>query len=79
MNEAFPERIAKITNRIREVRGGKLTEGEFFKRHQGTGTYWAMIEQLFEVAKRKAGFPAENAQAIPTTFTRPGVEQATLF
>ena len=79
MKEAFPERIAKITNRMREVRGGKLTEGAFFTRHQGTGAYWEMIEQLFELAKRRAGFPDENAQAIPDTFKRPGVGQTSLF
>ena len=79
MKEAFPERIAKITNRIREVRGGKMTEGEFFKRHEGTGTYWTMIEQLFDVARRKAGFADEETSPIPMTFRRPGVEQGVLF
>lgn len=79
MREAFPERIAKITNRIREVRGGKLTESEFFTRHEGTGTYWTIIEQLFEVAKRKAGFPDEETDSVPMTFRRPGVEQGVLF
>ncbi len=79
MKEAFPERIAKITNRIREVRGGKMTEGDFFKRHQGTGTYWTMIEQLFDVARRKAGFSDEETGPIQQTFRRPGVEQGVLF
>lgn len=79
MREAFPERIAKITNRIREVRGGRLTEGEFFTRHEGTGTYWTMIEQLFEVAKRKAGFTDEETDPVPMTFRRPGIEQGVLF
>jgi len=79
MAAAFPDRIKKITNRIREVRGGKLSEGDFFKRHQGGGTYWQMIEQLFEMGRRKAGFPAEETRPIPNTFRRPGLEQTSLF
>ena len=56
MAEAFPDRINKITNRIRDIRGGKLTESAFHQRHQGVGTYWQMIEQLYEVSRRRAGF-----------------------
>ena len=79
MTAAFPDRIAKITHRIREVRGGQLTNGEFFERHHGTGCYWTMIEQLFEVTKRKAGFPKDYEEAIPESFQRPGMEQTVLF
>lgn len=79
MKEAFPERIGKITSRIREVRGGALTEGEFFRRHTGKGVYWEMIEQLFSLAMRRAGFTEDEASAIPDTFRRPGVEQGSLF
>jgi len=77
--EAFPERIGKITNRLREVRGGTLTESRFFKRREGQGPYWNLIEQLFELAKRKAGFPDEGLSPIPQTFRRPGREQLALF
>lgn len=79
MAAAFPERIGKITKRIEEVRGGKLSEGEFFKRHHGEGTYWEMIERLFEMGRRKAGFPDETDEPIPRTFRRPGPEQTSLF
>ncbi|HEX6825068.1 MAG TPA: PA0069 family radical SAM protein [Nitrospiraceae bacterium] len=79
MAAAFPDRITKITNRIREVRGGAISEGAFFKRHQGTGPYWTMIEQLFEVYKRKAGLSALRDEVVPATFRRPGIEQTALF
>jgi DNA repair photolyase len=79
MQEMFPERIGKIISRIREVRDGALTEGEFFQRHTGKGVYWEMIEQLFNVAARRAGFAEHYADAIPDTFHRPGVEQISLF
>lgn len=79
MREAFPERIGKITNRLRDVRGGALTESRFFKRQAGQGPYWKMVEQLFALAKRRTGFPEDDTSAIPQTFRRPGVEQASLF
>jgi DNA repair photolyase len=79
MAAAFPERVTKITNRIRDVRGGAISNGAFFERHRGAGPYWAMIEQLFTVAKRKAGFPALFDETVPATFRRPGIEQTALF
>lgn len=77
--EAFPERMGKITNRLREVRGGPLTESRFFKRREGQGPYWKLIEQLFELAKRKAGFSEYGLTPVPQTFCRPGREQPALF
>jgi DNA repair photolyase len=84
MAAAFPDRIGKITNRVREVRGGRLSEGEFFKRYEGTGPHWELIQQLFEVSRRKAGFPdRHDDHSIPNTFRRPRSaqipEQTTLF
>jgi hypothetical protein len=38
-----------------------------------------MIEQLFHVARRKAGFPDDDRDPVPATFRRPGVEQGALF
>jgi DNA repair photolyase len=79
MSEAFPERMGKITNRLREIRGGALTESRFFKRQQGRGPHWELIEQLFALAKRRAGFSDDEMTATPRTFRRPGVEQISLF
>jgi len=79
MKEAFPDRIGKIINRLREVRGGALTAGAFFRRHAGEGVYWRMIERLFGLAKRRAGFTDDEAGTIPDTFRRPRVEQGSLF
>jgi DNA repair photolyase len=79
MAAAFPDRIAKITNRIRDVRGGAISKGAFFERHCGEGPYWAMIEKLFEMAKRKASFPVLPDERVPSTFRRPGTEQTSLF
>lgn len=79
MREAFPERIGKIVNRLREVRGGVLTETRFFKRQTGEGPYSELVEQLFTLAKRRTGFPEEDIRSVPQTFRRPGSEQIALF
>lgn len=79
MQAAFPDRFSKIVNRLRETREGHLTDTAFFARHQGRGTYWQMIEQLFELAKRKAGFQEAEKDEIPPTFRRPGAVQRSLF
>jgi DNA repair photolyase len=79
MAEAFPERVSKIKHRIQEVRDGAMTNGAFFARHHGTGHYWDMVEQLFTVARRKAGFSQLDGDAVPRTFRRPGAEQMALF
>ncbi len=79
MGRNFPDRITKITNRIKEVRGGKLSDSRFFRRHEGDGTYWQMIERLFEMGRRRAGFPDGEVPPVPDTFRRPGCEQMTLF
>ena len=73
MAEAFPDRIDKITNRMRNVRGGHLSDGRFFTRYEGQGAHWELIEQLFEVGRRKAGFQnSDDVPPTPSTFRRPG-------
>ncbi len=80
MAQAFPDRIKKITNRLKEIRGGTLEEKRFFARHQGQGRTWQTIQQLFDLAFRKEGFHRfEEDEAIPATFTRPSSAQLTLF
>jgi len=79
MAEAFPFRAGKIVSRLREVRGGTLTEGAFFERQRGKGVYWNMVARLFETAKRRAGFTDEDASPVYDTFRRPGGEQTSLF
>lgn len=79
MAAAFPDRVKKIINRLRDIRGGSVSESEFFKRHCGSGPYWRVIQQLFEAGRRKAGFEDDDDPVIPHTFRRPGVEQLALF
>lgn len=80
MAEAFPDRVRKIANRLKETRGGTLEEKRFFARHQGRGSTWQTIEQLFDLAFRKEGFERfDRDDAVPATFTRPPKNQLDLF
>ncbi len=79
MTRHFPDRIQKILTRLKETREGQMGEHLFFKRHQGQGTTWNVIAQLFEQCYRKLGFPTIADTPIPLTFTRPGPTQLSLF
>jgi DNA repair photolyase len=79
MGQHFPDRIQKIMARLKEVRQGQTGERIFFKRHQGQGTTWKVISQLFEHTYRKLGFPTVPEAPIPATFKRPGPAQLSLF
>ncbi|MCE3223932.1 MAG: uncharacterized protein K0S58_2112 [Nitrospira sp.] len=75
MREAFPDRVSKIIHRIQEVRGGSLNDSAFFGRHHGSGTYWRVIEKLFELGCRRADFPPDE-RSVPQTFRRPQAQQS---
>jgi len=75
----YPNRKEKVLNRLRAMRGGKLYEAEFGKRMRGEGTQADQINQLFDVACRKAGI-AENILELSTTaFRRRQADQSELF
>lgn len=80
---ALPERAKRIENRIREVRGGDLTNPAFFARQHGDGIYWNMIRDQWRLHARRLGFDTRRigTDAAPAaTFRRPGaVTQGSLF
>ncbi len=56
LEEQMPLAVEKIEHRIRETRDGALSDGRFGSRHCGSGEYWQMIEQTWEIWMRKLGF-----------------------
>ena len=79
MTQQFPDRILKMTNRLKELRKGSLADQKFFDRHNGTGPTWHMIKQLFELSFQKLGYHLFPDPPIPHTFRRPGPQQINLF
>jgi DNA repair photolyase len=74
----FPERKAKVMHRIEEMRGGKKYDSRFGTRQRGEGVYAEQLLNLFEVAKRKAGFDGRDALST-ASFRRPPGPQLDLF
>jgi DNA repair photolyase len=75
----FPDRKEKVLNRLRAMRGGKLYDSEFGQRMRGEGIFADQIDQLFDVARRKAGIPQRSSELSVAAFRRPGGAQLQLF
>jgi DNA repair photolyase len=68
-----PERVARIENAMREMRGGNLYDPRYGKRMSGTGKRWAIIEQLFDRQCKRLGLNEERIGEMEgrPTFRRP--------
>ncbi len=75
----FPGRKEKVLNRIKSMRDGKLYDAEWGKRFRGEGIFAEQIAQMFEVARRRAGFKDDFAELSTSAFRRPGGTQLSLF
>ena len=54
----FPERAARVMNRIRDMRGGKDYDADFSKRMHGEGVWADLIRQRFDKTVDKLGLGA---------------------
>jgi DNA repair photolyase len=75
----FPERKDKVLNRLRALRGGKLYDAEFGKRMRGEGVFADQMDQMFDVACRKAGIADNRPQLSTAAFRRVSGEQLPLI
>jgi len=66
-----PGRKAKILNRVRELRGGKLNDGRFGVRMRGEGIWAGQISAIFHAACRKAGLATRLPPLSTAAFRRP--------
>ena len=77
LDEHFPERKAKVLERVRHTRGGeKIYDSRWRKRQTGEGIFAEQIEAMFEVACRRNGM-GERPHLSTAAFRRPN-EQLTL-
>jgi DNA repair photolyase len=74
----FPDRKAKVLERIRALRGGKLNDSRFGQRMRGEGIFAEQIRALFSVARRKAGLDRESPELSTNSFRRPAGPQLEL-
>lgn len=55
LERSFPERVDKILNRVRSMRGDKLNSNEFGDRFRGRGIWAEQIRALFETSRKRFG------------------------
>ncbi|SET58151.1 PA0069 family radical SAM protein [Stigmatella erecta] len=68
----LPLRAERVLHRIRETRGGALSDARFKHRMQGEGLYAETISRLFHTAARKVGMRMSSVtEDAPTPFKRP--------
>jgi DNA repair photolyase len=75
----FPDRKEKVLNGIKAMRGGKLYDAQWGSRMRGEGVFAEQIAQLFEVARRKAGFKNDRRELSSAQFRRTGGTQLSLL
>jgi DNA repair photolyase len=69
--EHYPERRERVLARIRDTRGGRISDPRFFHRQRGSGEYAEQIAALFEVAARKHGLDRRLPPLETAAFRRP--------
>jgi DNA repair photolyase len=67
----YPDRQARVLNRIRETRDGRISDSQFGRRMRGTGAYAEQIAALFAVAARKHGLDGPLPPLSVAAFRRP--------
>jgi DNA repair photolyase len=71
LDEHFPERKAKVLDRVRATRGGeKLYDSRWRKRQTGEGIFAEQIQNMFEVSCRRAGL-GERPKLSTAAFRQP--------
>jgi len=77
LDEHFPERKAKVLDRLRASRSGKLYDSRWRKRQTGEGIFAEQISTMFEVACRRAGM--KERPKLSTAAFRRRTEQLKLL
>ncbi len=70
----FPDRAARVMNRVRDMRGGKDYDSDFSKRMQGEGVWADLIRQRFEKTVERLGMnmaPTRFGELDASQFKRP--------
>ncbi|MEZ4215835.1 MAG: PA0069 family radical SAM protein [Myxococcota bacterium] len=78
LERCVPERRARVLARIRDVRGGALSDPRFGTRMRGEGLYAEQIRALFELHRRRAGLDAPPPALSAAHFRRPADRQLSL-
>ena len=79
LDEHYPDRAAKVMAIIRDMRGGKDNDPNWFTRMQGFGPWADLLRVRFDRAMRKHGFEAERERLRTDLFEPPQGPQLRLL
>lgn len=60
----IPDRASKVISRIRQVRDGNLSDPRFGSRMRGNGQLAEMVEEFFDISRRRHGFAESLSQPL---------------
>ena len=67
LREVMPLRADRVLARLRDIRGGALSDSRFGKRMRGSGTYWDSIRDLFAISRTRYGLDkSDETYPVPT-------------
>lgn len=75
----FPDRREKVLHQIQSLRDGRLNDPNFKTRMTGEGPAAERIEQMFQVACRRAGIAGRRVELSTAAFRRVERNQGELF
>jgi DNA repair photolyase len=79
LDEHYPDRAAKVMNIIRELRGGKDNDPNWFTRMQGFGPWAQLMRVRFDAAVRKHGLNRSKTRLRTDLFRPPEGPQLRLL
>jgi DNA repair photolyase len=81
LKQYFPLKAEHVMSIVKQSRGGKAYNSQFFERQKGTGLFADMIAQRFKLATRKLGLNLDRPAMNTTSFSppRPLQPQMSLF
>lgn len=75
----YPGKSARVEQRIRSLRGGRLNDPNRHSRMVGEGPWAQQLRNLMRLGKQKARFEERPAQLSTAHFRKPGGQQLSLF
>jgi DNA repair photolyase len=79
LEQNYPWRKKRVLNRIRQMRGGKLSDHRFHVGMKGTGEYARQIRMLFKSSCEKTGLSREDTKLSTQAFRGHPQSQLVLF
>ena len=67
----YPDRVGKVRNRIRDLRGGRDNDSRFGHRMRGQGNWASLLKSRFEASCRRHGFGSGRDAPLTTALFRP--------